>query len=142
MTDFSTRKNTTNLQQRVSGVNLTVLIIDPSLLASYPAAADTIGFFDLPAGARIIDCFIKTNQAVGVSGTTLKLQALQGATATDLTATIAADTASPGASARMLIANGMLDKYTTGVTTIQAVPGTHALSIAGNIEVGVLWTFG
>jgi len=135
MTDFSQRKNTSTVQNRVAGVSLASLIVDPSLLPSFPAAGDTIGFFDLPPGARIVDAWIKLNQSVGAATSTLKLQAVpSGGGAVDLTATLAATAAGGNRT------NTVPPDKQTVVTTIQALVGTANLNAAGNIEVGVLYS--
>jgi hypothetical protein len=105
--------------------------IDPSKLASYPAATDIIEFFDLTNKVRIVGGFLRVSGDIAAATSTVKLQAKQNATTYDLTATLAATAA--GSTPVVSIP----PEY-DGETTIQVLVGTAALDAAGDIEVVLL----
>ena len=137
MPDFSAlARKPEYMPEQFVGVTAFLHRIDPSRLASYPVAADTIRFGTLPRGAQIISAAMRVSGDIGAATSTLQLQAKRGALATEnLTNTLAATAAGS------IVGNAFLAPAATDAETlIQVAVGTAALDAAGDIEVMVLYS--
>jgi hypothetical protein len=116
--------------RRTAGTTTVAHKVDPSQLASLPAASDTIQLFTIPAGSRIIDAFLRTT-AVAASAGFLTLQLVQAGTTTSLSSTIASNSSST---------SNMLTTYapplvdTVNPITIQVLVSTQPITTSGTIE--------
>ena len=126
MATFSTKKRPDEqVNSLPTGTTTVFHKIDPSTLASYPAAGDDVEFFDLPENCRIVDASIRVSADIGAATSTVQLRA--GTTA--LTAALAATAAG---SARMNVAPPV---RSSSQVSINVLVGTAALDAAGDIEV-------
>ena len=137
MADFpALARKPERMPEQFVGVTAFLHKIDPSKLASYPVATDTIRFGTLPKGAQILDAALRVSGDIGASSSTLQLQAKRGvAAAENLTATLAATAAGSIKATSFLAPAATADE-----TIIQVLVGTAALDAAGEMEVMILFT--
>lgn len=122
---------TTLVPNRTAALSAIRFKFNPAELGGYPAAGDVIELFELQPQVRIVGGLVRST-AVGAAGSTLTVQAKQGATVTDLNGTALASTA---------VGSGAIDRLApsySGNTLVQVLVNVGALNASGEIEVIVL----